>query len=131
MGHAQQALDLYRAAGNKPGQARAVNAIGWFQAMLGDYEQAVAFCEQTLDLQHELSDGFGRAETWDSLGYASQRLGRTAAAIAAYRTAVETPWPQVTRNSSRHRESRSSGPASGWWRWRMLFTRGVSGWTCS
>src|SRR5205085_1394404 len=36
----------------------------------------------------ELGDRFGQAETWDSLGYANQRLGRNAAAISCYRTAV-------------------------------------------
>jgi tetratricopeptide (TPR) repeat protein len=56
--------------------------------MLGDYAEAVTYCEQALELQGELGDRFGQAETWDSLGYANQRLGRPAAAISCYRTAV-------------------------------------------
>jgi tetratricopeptide (TPR) repeat protein len=39
-------------------------------------------------LQRELGDRFGQAETWDSLGYASQRLGLQAEAISCYRTAA-------------------------------------------
>jgi tetratricopeptide (TPR) repeat protein len=56
--------------------------------MLGDYAEAVTYCQQSLELQRELGDRFGQAETWDSLGYASLRLGRHEAAISCYRTAV-------------------------------------------
>ena len=56
--------------------------------MLGAYAEAVAYCQQALELQRKLGDRFGQAETWDSLGYANLRLGRHAAAISCYQTAV-------------------------------------------
>ena len=33
--HSRQAMELYEAAGHRRGQARALNAVGWYQALLG------------------------------------------------------------------------------------------------
>ena len=49
--HAQQALDLFRAAGHHVGEGRALNAVGWLHAQLGDYPRALTCCQQALDLQ--------------------------------------------------------------------------------
>jgi tetratricopeptide (TPR) repeat protein len=74
--HARRALDLYRAAGHQPGQARALNSVGWCHAQLGNYPEAITACQQALTLFHDLGDADGQAATLDSLGYANNCLGR-------------------------------------------------------
>jgi DNA-binding SARP family transcriptional activator/tetratricopeptide (TPR) repeat protein len=82
--HAEQAHDLYRAAGHQSGQADALNAIGWEHAQLGNYTHALAACQQALTLLQELNDPYGQANTWDSLGYAHHHLGHHTQAITCY-----------------------------------------------
>jgi DNA-binding SARP family transcriptional activator/tetratricopeptide (TPR) repeat protein len=85
---ARQALDLYTEAGHRKGQADALNAIGWFQAQLGDTEQALVQCERAVALLRELNDPDGEAAALDSLGYAQHVAGQFAAATKSYRDAV-------------------------------------------
>ena len=40
IGHAEQALDLYRAIGNEISEAETLNNIGYCHAQLGDYQRA-------------------------------------------------------------------------------------------
>jgi tetratricopeptide (TPR) repeat protein len=61
-----------------------LNNIGWCLGLSGDYEQAARYCRRALDLQNELDDRFGLADTWDSLGHAEHRLGRHRQAADAY-----------------------------------------------
>jgi tetratricopeptide (TPR) repeat protein len=86
--HARQCLDLSRAIGHRGRLARALNAIGWIQALLGDAQSALTACEQALALHQELGDRHGEAHTWDSLGYAHHHLGHHVQAITCYRNAV-------------------------------------------
>jgi tetratricopeptide (TPR) repeat protein len=88
LGHARQFLDLSRAAGHQGRQALALNAVGWCQALLGDYQPALASCEQALVLHIELGDQHGEAHTWDSIGYAHHHLGDHVQAITCYRNAL-------------------------------------------
>ena len=53
LGHGEQALRLYQAIGDKAGEAAALNNVGWYHALLGDYQQARAFCRQALALYAE------------------------------------------------------------------------------
>jgi DNA-binding SARP family transcriptional activator len=48
--HAQQAIHLYRTAGNRDGQVRTLNAAGWYHMLLGNHSQAFACCEQAITL---------------------------------------------------------------------------------
>ena len=52
--HSERTLCLYQATGHEAGQAEALNCVGWFHALLGDYQQARAFCEQSLALTARL-----------------------------------------------------------------------------
>jgi len=87
--HAQQALDLFRAAGHPSGQASARNAVGWHRAHLGSHAQAIGDCQQALVLYHSLADTRGEAATNDSLGYAYHHLGSYAQARRCYQAAVD------------------------------------------
>lgn len=86
--HAQQSLQLFRAAGHRRGLPMGLNAVGWYHAQLGDYQQAITFCRQALTRFQELDDHEGQAATWDSLGYAQHRLGQYDRAITSYRHAL-------------------------------------------
>ncbi len=43
LGHAEQALRLYQAIGDKAGEAEALNNVGWCQPSSAKYPQALAF----------------------------------------------------------------------------------------
>jgi len=87
LAHGTRALELYRAAGARTGQARALNLIGWCRAQLGD-PGALDDCERAISLHRELGDRYGEAASWDSLGYAHHRLGRHAEAVPCYERAA-------------------------------------------
>jgi DNA-binding SARP family transcriptional activator len=86
--HSELAAELYRRAEHQIGYARALNALGWTQALLGRYRQAAATCQEALALQQELGDP-GQAATWDSLGYIHQRLDEFEHALTDYRQALD------------------------------------------
>ncbi|MBM7860997.1 AfsR/SARP family transcriptional regulator [Lentzea nigeriaca] len=87
--HSRQAMELYEAAGHRRGQAGALNAVGWYQALLGDLGQALTSCQAALELLEELDDPDGEASTWDSLGYIHHHRGDHREAIACYRRSLD------------------------------------------
>ncbi len=88
LAHAERALALSQAAGNKTAQAENLNAVGWNHAMLGHYEQALTFCQQALDLNRELGNRMIEAYTLDSLGYVHHHLGQYAEAASCFSRAL-------------------------------------------
>ncbi|WP_420037540.1 tetratricopeptide repeat protein [Streptomyces sp. cg28] len=86
--HTHRALDLFRALGDHDGIARELNAVGWFGAMLGDYEDAVAMCRQALPMLQAAGNRRDEAATWDSIAYARQHLGDIEGAIEDYHTSL-------------------------------------------
>jgi DNA-binding SARP family transcriptional activator/tetratricopeptide (TPR) repeat protein len=87
--HARKALRLFAAAGHPPGEASALNFVGWHQAHLGNHRQALIDCRHALALYHQLGDRRGEGVTNDSLGYAYHHVGDHAQARRCYRNAVE------------------------------------------
>ncbi|HWM04677.1 MAG TPA: BTAD domain-containing putative transcriptional regulator [Actinophytocola sp.] len=87
LAHGRTALDLYRSANVRSGQARALNIIGWSYAQLRDH-RALAACRLAITLHHDLGDHYGEAASWDSLGYAHHHLGDHERAIACYTRAI-------------------------------------------
>ena len=85
---ARRALTLHQATGHQHGQAYALNPVGWYHALLGDYQQALTACHQALTLHQELGNRSGQAATWDSLGYAHHHLGHHTHAITSYQHAL-------------------------------------------
>ena len=86
--HAEQALRLYQAIGDKASEADALNNVGWYHGLLGDYQQARAFCRQALTLSAEAGHHWLEGYVWDSLGYAEHHLGNLAEAAACYQRAL-------------------------------------------
>src|SRR5262249_50672707 len=54
LGHSRRALELFTAIGDRPGQALALNSVGWIHAKLGNHRQALSYCGQALDLPRGL-----------------------------------------------------------------------------
>jgi tetratricopeptide (TPR) repeat protein len=48
LGHAEQGLRLFQAIGHKAAEATALDAAGWSHGLLGDYQQARAYCRRAL-----------------------------------------------------------------------------------
>jgi DNA-binding SARP family transcriptional activator/tetratricopeptide (TPR) repeat protein len=88
--HAERALDLHRAAGPAGSQdlALALNATGFTAGKAGDYQRALSYCHQALDLHRELGSRPGEAATLDSLGSIHDQIGRHAEAIAFYQQSL-------------------------------------------
>jgi tetratricopeptide (TPR) repeat protein len=86
---ARQALELYRSSGNQQGQARALNAAGWYHAHVGDHDEALRHCQQAVALHEAVDDRSGAAGTFDSLGYIHHRLGDHETAVEFYGRAIE------------------------------------------
>ena len=88
LGHFVRTLDLYRAA-DHPGQAMALNDIGYTHALLGNYPQALACCEQALAVIRELGASNWENAVWDSLGYIHHQLGDHHRAITCYQRSLD------------------------------------------
>lgn len=80
--HAEQALALAEAAGDGLWQARALNRIGWYHALLGQPARALGECRQALTEIREFDDLSGKARTLDSIGYTHHLLGEHQEAAA-------------------------------------------------
>ena len=86
--HARQAFDLLGAAGHA-GQAMILNDIGYCHARLGQYQQALSYCERALAAIREVGERHWEAATWDSLGLIHHGLGNRQRAIACYQRSVD------------------------------------------
>lgn len=82
--HAQKALALSRTAGHLLWQARALNRVGWYHALLGYPDKALTECRQSLAEVHKLGDRNGEARTLHSVGYIYYLLDSHAQASAYF-----------------------------------------------
>ncbi|QFZ20111.1 AfsR/SARP family transcriptional regulator [Saccharothrix syringae] len=84
--HARHALALYH---DQPRwQARALNAVGWLTARLGEFDTAREHCRAALTLHRRHHDVHGEAGTLDSLGYLEHQAGRHRQAVDCYQQAL-------------------------------------------
>ncbi|PUB31931.1 DNA-binding SARP family transcriptional activator [Promicromonospora sp. AC04] len=86
--HDRQALEHVRTMGDRMGETRALNAIGWDLAHLGELDTAVVWCEEALRLAERIDDQRAAAASWDSLGYCRAQAGDRRGALRAYQRAV-------------------------------------------
>jgi tetratricopeptide (TPR) repeat protein len=88
LGHSLAALDLHHAAGRPgPGAVMALNDVGYCHALLGNYAEAVAYCERALAASQELGERNWEAATW-GLGYIHHQLGDHGRAVSSYERAI-------------------------------------------
>ena len=85
---ARQALLMYQAAQHRVGQAHALNAVGFYQALLFRYPAALRHCRQALNLATEISDSRAEAQALESLGFIHQHTGGPDQAIACYQRSL-------------------------------------------
>ncbi|WP_369375590.1 BTAD domain-containing putative transcriptional regulator [Promicromonospora sp. Populi] len=86
--HDRRAFDHARTTGDRMGEARAMNAIGWDLAHLGDLDTAVTWCQKALRLAEEIDDQRAVAASWDSLGFCRQQAADLRGALRAYERAT-------------------------------------------
>jgi DNA-binding SARP family transcriptional activator/tetratricopeptide (TPR) repeat protein len=87
--HARRAYELYETLGYAPGQALALNRIGWCHALTGAARESILFHARAMCMQHGLGNRYAVALAWEGLGYAYHALLRYQAAAAYYRRAIE------------------------------------------
>jgi DNA-binding SARP family transcriptional activator/Tfp pilus assembly protein PilF len=71
-------------------RAMTINNLGNAYSTLGDHQQALTLCLESLRLWAEIGDRHGEANTWDSVGQAHHLLGHHTEAARAYRHAIAT-----------------------------------------
>jgi DNA-binding SARP family transcriptional activator/tetratricopeptide (TPR) repeat protein len=87
--HTLHALDLFRQAGDRVAEARALNNAGWLRAQTGAYDAALADCRQAQRILAELGYAQGEAHAWDSVAYVLRCKDDQAGAVAGFQRAVE------------------------------------------
>ena len=83
------ALAAARGAGDRAGQAGALNELGILQRSTGGFPSATASHEQALELYRGLDDRLGQAGALDQLGRAQREAGAYSAAAASHQQALE------------------------------------------
>ncbi len=86
---AKRALDLYRAQGDLVGEAFALNAVAWHQALDENFAEALVHGKQAVELSLKIDRPMIRALAMDSVGYVYHHTGRPTLAIAWYQQAIE------------------------------------------
>ena len=84
----QGALAAARQAGDRAGQAGALNELGLLQEATGDYPAAAASHQGALELYRGLGDRFGQASAMDNLGWVQVGTGEYPAAAASCQQAL-------------------------------------------
>ncbi len=87
--HALRAEELFAGSANRTGQAMALADVGYSHAMLGNFPQALGYCERALSGLAELDPGPAQLSIWDTLGYIHHQLGDHQQAIACYRRVAD------------------------------------------
>ena len=88
LAHATQALRLYQELDQPDRAGRALNSVGFTQALLGDYDQARANCTAALALSRRHRHRALEATTLDSLGFIAHHTGEHSRALHYYRRAL-------------------------------------------
>ncbi|AUI61053.1 tetratricopeptide repeat protein [Amycolatopsis sp. BJA-103] len=95
--HAEQALELYRRAGNQVGEAHALNAVAQQYTELGDHERAREYATTALSLHESHDNDSGVAVTLDNLGSIACGAGLPQEAERSYLRALELSLRQDNR----------------------------------
>jgi tetratricopeptide (TPR) repeat protein len=89
LSHAAAALQLSRAAGDLALEVMSLNDVGYSHAMLGNYRQAISYCERSLAGSQEAGERNWESAAWDSLGYIHHQLGHHRQAISCYERSLD------------------------------------------
>jgi tetratricopeptide (TPR) repeat protein len=86
--HNHRALELYREAGCRHGEARAIADIGIAQSALGDHEEAVSYLERSIALAQEVGTLHQEGKVRKDLGIVRSRLGQQDKAVECLQQAL-------------------------------------------
>ncbi|HET9653925.1 MAG TPA: tetratricopeptide repeat protein [Kineosporiaceae bacterium] len=86
----EQALALYRAAGDRRNEAATLSGIGAVYRGLGDRGRALEYLQQALPILREVGDRAGEAATLSSIGVVYDDLGERGRALEYYQQALPT-----------------------------------------
>jgi DNA-binding SARP family transcriptional activator/tetratricopeptide (TPR) repeat protein len=89
LSHATAALELSREAGDLALEVMSLNDVGYSHALLGDYQQAISYCERSLAGSQEAGERNWESAAWDSLGYIHHQLGSYRCAITCYERSLD------------------------------------------
>jgi DNA-binding SARP family transcriptional activator len=84
LSHSLRALALSRAADDRALEVTSLNDAGYSHALGGNYQLAIAYCEQALAGSQAAGERSWEAAAWHSLGYIHHQLGRHQQAITCY-----------------------------------------------
>ncbi|WP_231954469.1 tetratricopeptide repeat protein [Actinoplanes derwentensis] len=84
----QQAIDLYREAGDRGNEAATLTNIGLVYDGLGDRQRALDFYQQALPIRREVGDRAGEATTLTNIGLVYDGLGDRQRALDFYQQAL-------------------------------------------
>ncbi|WP_199320190.1 tetratricopeptide repeat protein, partial [Leptolyngbya sp. FACHB-261] len=84
----EEALLLWRAVGDRSGEAATLNSIGLVYDSLGDKQQALSYYNQALPLRRAVGDRSGEATTLNNIGLVYDSLGDKQQALSYYNQAL-------------------------------------------
>src|SRR5215468_2449507 len=84
----QEALTLYRAAGDREGEADVLGNIGFFYSNLGEMQNALNYYQQALPILHAAGDKFAETERLNDAGEVCIYLGDLEKALAYFTQAL-------------------------------------------
>lgn len=85
----EQALEIYRAIGDKAEEGIALNNLGNVYYFLAEYAQAEQFYRQSLEISQQIGDKAGEGTTLSNLGIVYDSLGEYAQSEQFYRQSIE------------------------------------------
>jgi tetratricopeptide (TPR) repeat protein len=78
-----------RETGDRNGEGAFLIGLGNAYNSLGEYQRAIEFHQQSLEISREIGDIRGEADSWFNLGLALENFNRESDALGAYRNARE------------------------------------------
>ena len=93
----ERALDLYRRAGDRAGEARALRELGFLHWSAEDYGTALTYGRDTLQLHRRLGDVGGEATALHNLAEIHRSLGSPRQALTQYASALNLHWANQDR----------------------------------
>jgi DNA-binding SARP family transcriptional activator len=82
--HAERALELSWASGDRSMEIMSLGDVGYCHAKIGNYSQAIRYCGQALARSRAAGERAWESASWDSLGYVYHKLGDHRRSVTCY-----------------------------------------------
>jgi DNA-binding SARP family transcriptional activator len=82
--HAERALELSWASGDRSMEIMSLGDVGYCHAKMGNYSQAIRYCGQALARSKAAGERAWESASWDSLGYVYHQLGDHRRSVTCY-----------------------------------------------